>query len=67
MHTAQNISGLLIRWPWGIAQSHKRKNSTHRSKTLQNEKGLGRDPAIKGFRIKRAGTYAHARPPSQAI
>ena len=27
-------------WPQGIAQLHKRKNSTHLSKTLQKEKGL---------------------------
>lgn len=65
--TAQNISSPLIRWPRGIAQSHKRKNRIHLSKTLRKGKGLGRDPAIKGFRIKRAGTYAHVRPPSRAI
>lgn len=46
---------------------YKRKNRIHLSKTLRKEKGLRRDPAVKGFRIKTAGTYAHARPPSQAI
>lgn len=54
------------RWP-GASHSHTKERTEYIFEQDTEGKGSGRDPAVKGFRIKTAGTYAHARPPSQAI